>query len=203
MFSLKYKKIVIGIDQSYTGTGITIAADGKPLKVSSTQFKGLKFNYDKRDHIRGILRKLLEQAVKLAPEVMILIERIGTFRKAFGNKANQGGANPNYLKMTGALVATIVDTAREYQISTYSVDTRSWKAQVVGSAKSRVTKGKRDAKGETVEYAEKLGYDMVLRYKKTGKNKGDPIYDDDKADALCIALYGFIHEKKQKLQLEE
>lgn len=200
---MKYKKIVIGFDQSYTGTGITIAADNKPLKVSSTQFKGLKMRYDKRQHIRVILRKLLEQAIKLAPEVVILIERIGTYRASFGNKKNQGGTNPGYLKMTGALVATIVDTAQEFGINTYSVDTRSWKAQVVGSAKSRVTEGKRDSKGETVEFAEGMGYDMILRHKKSGKNKGDPIYDDDKADALCIALYGFIHKDKQKLQLEE
>ena len=34
----KYRKVVIGIDQSYNNTGISIAADGKLLKVKSDSY---------------------------------------------------------------------------------------------------------------------------------------------------------------------
>ena len=38
----KYNKVVVGIDQSYNNTGISIAADGKLKKVKSLRLKGSK-----------------------------------------------------------------------------------------------------------------------------------------------------------------
>ena len=40
----KYKKIIIGIDQSYKNTGISISADGKLKKVRSIQLEHIKDN---------------------------------------------------------------------------------------------------------------------------------------------------------------
>lgn len=199
----KYDKIVIGIDQSYSSTGIGISIDGKLIKVGSQRFKGLKSKSEKRLMIRKVLTRLLKKATKEASEVVILCERISTFRKAFGSKKNQQGNNPNYLKMTGALVATIVDTAFEFGVNVYSVDTRSWKSKIVGSSKAKKKDGKRDAKAATVKFVENLGFDLFIREISKGKNKGEPIFDDDAADAGCISLYGFLPDKLQHLKLEE
>lgn len=198
----KYKKIVIGVDQSYTRTGISICADGKILKSSSTNFKALENRSDKRKHIRDILVKLLKKATREAQETIIICERIRTFSN-FGHKGKKGGGpaglKPDYLKMTGALIATIVDTGTDFDVKTYSVDTRSWKAQVVGSSKAKVVKGKRDAKSGTVNFVQNMGIDLFIRTDKNGKD----LFDDDQADAVCMSLYGFIPEKQQKLKEEE
>lgn len=198
-----YDKIVIAIDQSYTRSGISIGMDGELKKVSSIDYVGLKTRSEKRNEIRRVLSNWIPKALSMATEVIIIVERISTFRKSFGSKGNQQGSNPNYLKMTGALVATIVDKASEYGVSVYSVDTRSWKSKIVGSSKSKQKDGKRDAKGDTVKYVESLGFDLFVREKKTGKNKGERLYNDDAADSACMCLYGFLPKSKQILQLEE
>lgn len=199
---MKYKLIVIGIDQSYTRTGITIAGDNKLLKVTSTNYKGLKSKSQKRKHINSIIRKLLIQTQSRAHQTIIICERIRTFSQSFGTKGkgNQQGLNPNYLKMGGAMVAGMVDTAEDFEVPVYSVDTRAWKSKIVGSSKARKTKeGKRDAKSETVEFIQRLGIDLFLRTNRNGVD----VFDDDAADSACIALYGFIPKKLQNLKQEE
>jgi hypothetical protein len=190
------KKLVIGIDQSYTKTGISIAINGKLKKVTSNGFKGLKTRSKKRNELRRVLTALLKQSKERGYETVILCERIRTF-----NQAQKGrGLNPAYMQMTGALVATIVDTAADFNVEVYSVDTRAWKSKVVGNSKARKTKdGKRDAKGETVKFIINKGFDLFIR---TDRN-GNDIYDDDAADSACIALYGFIPKTQQRLKLEE
>lgn len=203
----KAKKIVIGLDQSYTATGIGIAVDGILFKCTSTEYKGLETRSEKRREIARILNTILTKNAEKADEIVVICERVRTFSKSFGSKkagGNEQGSNPKYLMMTGALVATIVDTAALHGIDVYSVDTRAWKSKVVGNSKARTDKkGNRDAKSETIEFIEKLGFDMFMREKKTGKNKGERIYNDNAADGGCIALYGFIDKKLQNLKLEE
>lgn len=198
----KHRKIVIGFDQSYTATGIGIAIDGELEKVTSTQYKGLETKSEKRNHIRDITYKLCKKASQRSSQTVILVERIRTYN-AGGKGKNKGHISPTYLKMTGALIAVIVDTAALFEIPVYSVDTRAWKSRVVGNSKSRKKGKKTDTKSETIEFVESLGFDLFIREKKVGKNKGEPIYDDDAADGACIALYGFIPEKDQRLKLEE
>lgn len=188
-------KIVIGIDQSYTRTGISICIDDKLKKVTSIDFKGLKTRSEKRKCISNVVRSILTKCSEKATDTVILCERIRTFSPQ-GKKDKSGGLRPGYLKMTGALIATIVDTAADFNVSVYSVDTRSWKSQVVGKNKST-------GKQPTVDFIQKLGFNLFLREKQMGKNKGEKIYDDDAADSACIALYGFIPAKKQKLELEQ
>lgn len=201
---MKYKKIVIGIDQSYTNTGISICADGKLLRVTSNSFKGLKTRSEKRNEIRRVITGLLKQTQKRAHQTIIICERIRTFSN-FGNKrkgfakGEAQGLNPNYLKMTGALVATIVDVASEFYVPVYSVDTRAWKSKIVGSSKAKKTKKGRDAKSETVLFIQNMGFDLFIRTNRNGVD----LFDDDAADSACIALYGFIPEKSQNLKLEE
>lgn len=190
----KYEKIVIGFDQSYTNTGISIAADGVLKKVGSTNYyKGVgKSKTAKRNYIREITRKILSQNIDKAKKVVIYVERIRTF--STGGQKDSYGLKPGYIKMTGALVACIVDVAAEFGVKVYSVDTRSWKAQIVGTAKNKTE----DKKLETYYFVKDLGFDMSF------KNKlGNTKYDDDACDSACIALYGFLPRSKQKLLLEE
>lgn len=186
----KHKKIVIGVDQSYTRTGISVGVDGKLVKVTSLSFKGLKTPSEKRNELRRVINLLLSKSLNRASEVVILCERIRTFSQGAQGKGGFG-LRPDYIKSTGALIAVLVDTAFEYNVKVYSVDTRSWKSRIVGTSKG--------GKMPTVKYVQSLGFDLYLRTNK----KGEKVYDDDGADSACIALYGFLPEKDQKLKLEK
>lgn len=200
----KYNKIVIGVDESYENTGIGIAADGKLLRVTSIGFRGHTNNIEKRKHLSNIIHKILTQNQSKANECIIICERIRTF-------TGGSGLRPNYLKSTGALIASIADTAYDFNVPVYSVDTRSWKSQVVGTSTIAV-RHKSEIKPEkmgAIEFIEKLGFDMKLYNKDKsikrsvrGKNKGKIKYNDDAADGGCIALYGFIPKENQRLELE-
>ncbi len=178
---MKYKKIVIGIDQSYTRTGISIAADGKLLKVTSIDFKGLRFKSEKRKHLYNIINKIIILNKSKANEMLLICERIRTFTG--GTKLR-----PNYLKTTGALIAVIVDAAFKHGIEVYSADTRSWKSQIVGTSKG--------GKMPTIQFVKRLGFDVSYKDKK-----GNIKYNDDASDSACIALYGFC--KNRKLRKED
>lgn len=183
------------MDQSYTNTGISIAVDGELVLVTSTNYyKGVgKSKTDKRNHIRKLTRKILKKNIHKAKKTIILVERIRTF--SAGKGGSQGfGLKPGYIKMTGALLSCIIDEAKPFKVKVYSVDTRSWKAQVVGTAKNRT----KDRKLETYEFVKDLGYDTSFV-----NSIGNTKYDDDASDSACIALYGFIPRGNQKLLLEE
>lgn len=182
---MTYNKIVIGVDQSYTKTGISVCCDGKLKYVKSVKFDKCKNKAEKRLLLKKILIKILKSANIKSNNVFIYCERIRLF--------SQGFINQNYIMSTGALIGALVDTAYNYHIEVYSVDTRSWKSQVVGSSKSKTE----DKKKETVDFVESLGFCLTKKNKK-----GKIIYDDDAADSACIALYGFIDKEKQKLKLE-
>jgi hypothetical protein len=207
-----YNLMVIGIDQSYERTGISIAADGKLLKVSSLDFTKLKCKNktEKRFRLQDILQEIITKNIMKADEIMIIVERIRTFSQ--GKKCEQGfGLKPDYLKSIGALTACIVDIAYKYDVPVYSVDTRSWKAQVLGKSftiKEYEGKYEKPEKAAAIRYIRRLGFDTTIRDKdgqpkvhQKGKNAGLVYYDDDACDSGCIALYGFC--KNRLLQLEE
>ena len=191
-------KISIGIDQSYKRTGLSICKDGKVSEYFSIDYEGCKSNTDKRKYLANRLHKVIQKCLsecKSGPQnVVIIIERIRI--------VSHGFLSTNYLIQTGALVATIIDVAYEHSVKVYSVDTRSWKSQIVGSSKARtkmveITKGKNkgkmkkvlDTKSETMEFCKnKLGIDCCG--------------NDDMADSICISLYPFIKKKDRKLKQE-
>ena len=195
---MKYKRIVIGIDQSYNNTGISICCDGKLMKVSSIPFRGCRNNTDKRLLIRNKLYHLLKKIILRGNKTFIICERIRTFSGGF--------LSTDYLKSTGALIATIVDVAREFDVPVYSVDTRTWKSAVVGTSKGDETGNK----GPTIQHVRKLGFEdsllVPLKRAKKGsfmKDGNHYCWNDDAADSACIALFGFTKGAKQKLKLED
>lgn len=207
MANKKYKKIVIGIDQSYKDTGITVIADGKIKVVTNEIFEGCKTNTEKRNKLRNRLTEAISIFINRCEELIIICERI--------RLRSQGFISENYIKSTGALVSVIIDSAYNFNVPVYSVDTRSWKSQIVGTSKPKQNKYQIDPnKYPTIEYIRHIGYlkDIVEQYKGKGtkgvlevKIQGQMVrckVNDNKADSICIAKYGFLPKAKQSLKEE-
>lgn len=199
----KYNKVVIGIDQSYSNTGISIAADGKLLKVRSLQLDSYKTNSDKRRVLSKTLDSLLSSVAPKGKEVICIIERI--------RLRSQGFLNIDYIKSIGALNSIIVDACHNQCVPVYSVDTRCWKAQVIGTSKPMANKfGVPEEKWPTVRWLLKQGWeDSILIPIEGRKTKGTFIrqgkkymYNNDAADSAGIAMFGFIGDQ-DKLQEEK
>lgn len=196
-----YKKVpcVIGFDQSYTRTGISIAVNGKLKKVTSEQFKGctnkslkrIKIGIDTENVIRSCLKKFSSD------EIVIIVERIRTYTASCD-------VRPDFLKSQGALIAVIVDVAYRYGIKVYSVDTRCWKTAILGTSKPvfEPIEGVKDPqKFGSVRKIISLGFEESLQVRRGGSNAVIAL-NDDAADSACIALYGF-SSPPLKLVLEQ
>lgn len=202
--NLKYKKIIIGIDQSYKNTGISVAADKQLKKVHSVQLEHLKDNSSKRKKLKESLNRIIARLIPQAECVEVIIERI--------RLRSQGFLNINYIKSIGALNATIVDVCNEYGIKVSSVDTRCWKSQVIGTSKEMTNKyGVPEKKWPTVQWVIKQGFESSLLIKvESRKTKGTFLdksgvrwmYNNDAADSAGIAMFGFLGDKG-KLQEEK
>jgi hypothetical protein len=199
-----YKKIVIGIDQSYTRTGISIAGDGKLLKVGYIPFEPSECHSEKRKKVKDKLTQIIKLNKHKASQMVIIVERIRQF--------SGGNLSMDYIKSTGALIGCIVDTAAEYGVSVFSADTRSWKSQVVGTSVPRANKYNVDPKKwPTIEYLlsrnDVVQDDLLVEVGKRSKKFAYCIegtkycFNDDAADSACIALYGFA--KGRSLKREE
>ena len=151
----KYKKVVIGIDQSYNNTGISIIADGKIKKVKSLHLDKYKSNSERRRALAETLSGLLRAVCPKSSNVVCLIERIRLH--------SQGFLNIDYIKSIGALNSVIVDTCQQYGIEVYSVDTRCWKAQVIGTSKGIPNKyGVPEEKWPTILWLIKQGWESSI-----------------------------------------
>lgn len=198
----KYKRIIIGIDQSYNNTGISIAADGKLVKVRSLQLNSYKTNSDKRGALSKTLDGLLRAVCPKGKSVSCIIERV--------RLRSQGFLNIDYIKSIGALNSAIVDICHKHRVSVSSVDTRCWKAQVIGTSKPMPNKyGVPEEKWPTVKWLLNQGFEDSILIKVEGrKTKGTFVrdgqkymYNNDAADSAGIALFGFIGDQ-DKLQKE-
>lgn len=201
-------KIVIGIDQSYQDTGISIAHNGKLKAATDCYLRSLEDNSSKRkalsDKLHNVFSKVSLRSSCDSSEVYVIIERI--------RLQSQGFINIDYIKSIGALNALIVDIAKEYNFPIYSVDTRAWKANVIGTSKEQTNKyGIDPKKWPTIQWCIKNGWEeKILMPVSNKKKKGivktiDGIkytYNDNIADSIGICLYGFIPESKQNLKEE-
>ena len=204
-------KCIIGIDESYTQTGIAVILNGEVERVFCERYKGCKTNTEKRVCIKRRIQDVVawvhtEYNIPYK-EVKVIIERIRTF--------SGGHLSTKYLITTGALVATIIDTFAQCGIDTYSVDTKSWKNNIVGSSKPYENKyGINPNKYRTILYIRDKGYLHFVAEPYTGRGKkgiipvtidGEKVLckiNDDMCDAICIALYGTLPKSKQKLNIE-
>lgn len=182
------KLLVIGLDQSYTDTGICLAVDGIPKIAKSISFKGINEKSDKRRIIQKCLESILKK-YQYKYNIEIVMEAVRLF----------SGSSPHistsYIFSTCALVGSIVDFANNNGVPVYWVETRSWKKKVLGSSKpsGRKLVGVKDQKKvDSVLFALNNGFKKQVSYKvERGKNKGKIRYNDNIADAICIAIAGF------------
>lgn len=197
-------KVVIGIDQSYQDSGITICINGKVKAVTDCFTANLKNNTEKRITLKNKLEQIINYIIRkgynpINPdiEVVCLIERI--------RLKSQGFVNINYIKGIGALNSLIVDKMLQYKIETYSVDTRAWKSTIIGTSKGLDNDlGIDPKKYPTIIWCKKNGYEKYIietpsNKKQKGvieKNGKRFIYNDNKADSIGIALYGFTNKPK-------
>ena len=196
-----YKKLVIGIDQSYTRTGISLAGDGKLLRVGHIPFEPSECHSEKRKKVKGKLTHIIKVNKLKASQMVIIVERIRQF--------SGGNLSMDYIKSTGALIGCIVDAASDYGIPVYSVDTRAWKSAVVGTSVPKPNKYNVDPKKwPTLEYMLRRKdvneSDLLVPVGKRCKKYAKIVdgvkycYNDDAADSAGIALYGFVKDRKLK-----
>ena len=196
--NLKYSELCIGIDQSYDNTGISIAADGKLIKVKSKWLDHYKSNSEKRQALRETLDKVLTSATRNANNVVCILERI--------RLRSRGFVNIDYIKSIGALNAIITDKCHEYGIKVYSVDTRCWKSQVIGTSKPQKNGyGVPEEKWPTVNWVCENGFEESILIDMTGsrKNKGTfteedgkkYMYNNDASDSAGIAMFWFVGDR--------
>lgn len=197
----KYKQLSIGIDQSYKNCGVSISADGQLLKVAHIRLEQCKSNTDRRRLLKAYLDNMLKAITTKADSIICIIERIRLH--------SQGFLNIDYIKSMGALNAVIIDIMDEYDIPVYSVDTRCWKSQVIGTSKPKDNNlGVPKEKYPTVEWCIEQGFEnSVLRTVKGRKKKGTftrngirYMYDNDACDSSAISMFYFIGDKEKLKQ---
>ena len=206
----KKNRIVIGIDQSYKDTGVTVSMNRKVKSINSFCLKAEISNTKRRKVLYEGLYKIfsyvdLRARKEPQTECIVIIERI--------RLRSQGFLSLNYIKSMGALDAVIVDLADEFNFKVYSVDTRAWKSQVVGTSKPKSNKyGVDPKKWPTIQYVKNLGFESKILEKSKSQRKTKKnfkikdtfyCYNDNKADSVCISLYGFVPDRLQKLQEEK
>ena len=188
-----YRRVIIGIDQSYKNTGVTIVCDGKIKQVKSVHLEQYANNSTRRRVLSQKLDSLLRAVAEKADKQVCIIERI--------RLQSQGFINIDYIKSIGALNATIVDCCSRYSIEVYSVDTRCWKAQVVGTSKPMSNKfGVPPEKWPTVKWVIDKGFEDSLLIPITGRKRVGTferdgqrfMYNNDAADSAGIAMFGII-----------
>ena len=205
---------MIGIDQSYADTGITVAIDGRVSVVKDCRGKAKQPHTLFRHRLSQMLSNCLASCNKKSAEfqsceVICIIERI---RLQSAKPGQNHFLNLSYIKSIGALNATIVDVAYKYGIPVYSVDTRSWKSQVIGTSKPMHNKyGFPDEKWPTIKWCLDKGYGWLIAEEASLKKRKGVVedggerytYNDNKADSIGIALYGFLPPSAQKLEVEQ
>lgn len=197
--------ICIGVDQSYEDTGIAMALNGKIKTVTNVPLKKLDNNHERRKELKEVLRKTILVAkhhsdVRKCP-CKLVFERI--------RLRSDGVLSFDYIKATGALCAVISDLCYDMDIPVFSADTKAWKTSVVGTAKPQENSyGINPKKWPTICWCNKNGYGRYIRNYDVSprKKKGVMqdmygkrfVYNDNKADALCIAIYGCMPDAKLK-----
>lgn len=195
-------KIVIGIDQSYQDTGISVGYNGKIKFTGDCYLKNLKSNTECREVLRKRLQKVfaksLEYQCRYNAPVTVLIERI--------RLRSQGVLSIDYIKSIGALNALICDLAHGYNFPVYSVDTRAWKSAVIGTSKPQNNKyGFNPNKWPTIQWCVRNGYEnRIISYEVSNRKKKAVVerggkrftYNDNTADSIGIMFYGFTENPK-------
>ena len=147
--------IILGVDQSYARSGFAIVKDNKLIYSTSIIFKKNKTKKDKRE----ILKLTIENIEKTFKPNKIVVERTRLYSRGF--------ISIKTIIALGSLITTIIDATN---LDVFSVDSRSFKAKVVGHANC--------SKQDVMDWAQlKFGISA----------------NEDEADAIAIAFYSFMN----------
>lgn len=164
----KSQLTVVGIDQSYSNLGLSVVKNGSLASVTSFKLSKFGATYAGRVAARELFREALRALTNKHKPDIIVMERI--------RLVNKWGINKHDIITMSQLITTVLDES--YPIPVVSVDTRSFKAKVLGNASAN--------KEDAIKFI---------------KDKFDLEVDHDSAEAICIALY--VWEKKPKLEIEK
>ena len=145
---------ILGIDPSYIRTGFAIVEDNKLLYSISLDLKKIKTKKEKREMIKIFIKKI---ELTFQPN-KIIVERTRLF--------SRGVISMKTIVALGSLIVVVVDAT---DLDVYSVDSRSFKARIIGSASC--------SKQDVINWIQ---------------SKFDISVDEDRADAIAIALYPFV-----------
>jgi hypothetical protein len=99
---VRYDLMVVGVDQSYKNCGISIAADGKLLKVSNLSFEHCQTHSEARKLLGAKLTRIIKLNHQKCHDMILVFERIRQF--------SQGFISMPYITGMGALNAvTLLD----------------------------------------------------------------------------------------------
>lgn len=192
-------EICIGLDQSYTDTGVAVVRKGKLMAATDIPLfsmvrRGKHANTRKRNLFRKRLTEILEKVLARKSEterLIVLFERTRLF--------SGGHVSPDYIYETGALNSIIVDTCFLYGLKSFSVDTKVWKKGFCGTSKPEENPyGADPKKWPVIKKCIELGYEnKILTEAPAKKRKGvfvregiRMMYNDNIADSIGIAFYG-------------
>ena len=145
---------ILGIDPSYKRTGFAVIENERLLYHNSLDLKAIETKKVKRKIIKEFIKKIEDG---YSPN-KIVIERARLFSKGF--------ISMKTVIALGSLVSAVVDAT---DLDVYSVDSRSFKSRVIGSAK--------------------CSKDDVIRWVTF---KFEVHVNEDEADAIAIAFYPFV-----------
>lgn len=199
--------IIIGVDQSFTETGISIVSKSSILKVTSLPFTKSQPIPEKADMLKIQLSRAIDKCIeKNYNDIRVYYEQIRI----------AGKTTPfSYIHNAGILEGYIWNAVQQDKykniVRLFSVPTQSWKCKVVGSNKSEQNDLKIEpSKYQTFKFLESnkmLKYAMqnASNHQTKGvlcKNGKRYKYNDNKGDSLCIALYGRLPDKDRQGERE-
>lgn len=173
--------MIIGVDLGNKSRNSIAVMDGDKLLDWS------RLKYDSKEvtiwqHRKNICKQIQEYIDKyhLTKNDYLLFEQI-FFSRGLSRMAN--------VTSMAFLQATIINEFSD-QISISEVHVQSWKSKVLGSRSA--------TKDDAVNLVETNYPEVDLKIIIPHKKKGDEIIkDNDTADAICIALYGHLADKKK------
>lgn len=201
---------VLGIDESYANTGMSITY-GNPFygykTIDCISINGSSMK-DKNEYRTILLNEICKFLDKHKNELngtigcMTVVERIRQFSRGF--------ISIDYIKSMGALIAYIIEASSQFVMPTFSVDTRCWKSTVVGNSKPMINSYHvAPEKYPTLDYVVKHGMKGFV-FNEVSETEGKKLLshknpknifksasgkyvrvDDDKADSICISRFIF------------
>ena len=204
------KIFVLGVDESYKNTGLSITY-GNPFYKHETigcislNEKQCRDKNEYRVMLMDTICKLLKEyknEMNGCIGACTVVERVRQFSRGF--------ISIDYIKSMGALIAYIIEASSQFVMPTFSVDTRCWKSTVVGNSKP-MTNSYHVApeKYPTLDYVVKHGMKGFV-FNEVSETEGKKLLshknsknifksasgkyvrvDDDKADSICISRFIF------------